>query len=76
MILLFICAGAVKWLFDEYVTAVHALAEQTAVVLGANDTLHIATQGAREVAEAAAAVNRLAEAHRELKRDVELVAVP
>ena len=72
VILLFICAGAVKWLFDEYVTAVHALAEQTAVVLGANDTLHIATQGAREVAEAAAAVNRLAEAHRELKRDVEL----
>ncbi|TAK44815.1 MAG: DNA polymerase III subunit epsilon, partial [Betaproteobacteria bacterium] len=72
VILLFVCAGAVKWLFDEYVTAIHALAEQTAVVLGANATLRIATQGAHEVAEAAAAVNRLAEAHRELKRDVEL----
>lgn len=71
LILLFACAGAVKWLFGEYVTAIHALAEQTAVVLDANDTLRLSTQGAREVAEAAAAVNRLAEAHSELKRDLE-----
>ncbi|OGA17032.1 MAG: hypothetical protein A3I63_08520 [Betaproteobacteria bacterium RIFCSPLOWO2_02_FULL_66_14] len=72
VILLFVCAGAVKWLFVEYVTAIHALAEQTGVVLGANDTLRVATEGAREVAAAAAAVNRLAEAHRELKHNVEL----
>ena len=71
VILLFVCAGAVKWLFDEYVIAVHALAEQTGVVLGANESLRIGTQGAHEVAEAAAAINRLAEAHHALRRDVE-----
>jgi DNA polymerase-3 subunit epsilon len=70
-ILLFVCAGAVKWLFDEYVVAIHALAEQTGVVAGANEALRVRTEGAREVAEAAAAVNRLADAYRALKRDAE-----
>jgi DNA polymerase-3 subunit epsilon len=74
LILLFVGAGAVKWLFDEYVTAVHALAEQTGVVLGANAELRVTTQGGREVAEAAAAINRLADAHRALRRDFELRA--
>jgi DNA polymerase-3 subunit epsilon len=72
LILLLVSAGAVKWLFDEYVTAVHALAEQTGVVLGANAELRVATQGGREVAEAAAAINRLADAYRALRRDFEL----
>jgi DNA polymerase-3 subunit epsilon len=72
LILLFVCFGAVKWLFGEYVVAIQALAEQTAVVLDANEALRVRTEGAREVAQAAAAVNRLAEAHGELKREVEL----
>lgn len=71
LILLFVCGGVVKWLFDEYVVAIHALAEQTGVVLGANESLPVSTEGAREVAEAAAAVNRLAGAHRELRRELE-----
>jgi len=71
LILLFVCAGAVKWLFDEYVIAIHGLAEQTGVVAGANESLRVHTEGAREVAEAAAAVNRLADAYRDLKRDAE-----
>lgn len=71
-ILLFVCGAAVKWLFDGYVTAVHALAEQTGVVLGANAELRVTTRGGREVAEAAAAINRLADAHRALQRDFEL----
>jgi DNA polymerase-3 subunit epsilon len=71
VILLFVCAGAVKWLFDEYVVAIHTLAEQTGVVLGANEALRVSTSGAREVAEAAAAVSRLAAAHHELRQDVE-----
>ena len=68
-ILLFVCAAAVKWLFAQYVTAVRALAEQTTVVAGANEALRVSTGGAREVAEAAAAINRLAEAHHALRRD-------
>jgi DNA polymerase-3 subunit epsilon len=72
LILLAVCAGAVTWLFAEYVTAVHALAEQTSVVLGANAELRVTTQGGREVAEAAAAINRLADAHRALRRDFEV----
>ena len=74
LILFFVSFGAVKWLFDQYPTAVHALAEQTGVVLGANAALRVTTQGAREVAEAAAAINRLADAHRALRRDFELRA--
>ncbi len=74
LILLFVSVGAVKWLFDQYLTAVHALAEQTGVVLGANAELRVTTQGGREVAEAAAAINRLADAHRALRRDFELRA--
>jgi len=70
-ILLFVCAAAVKWLFAQYVTAVRALAEQTTVVAGANEALRVNTGGAREVAEAAAAINRLAEAHHALRRDFE-----
>ena len=69
--LLFVCIGAVKWLFARYVTAVRALAEQTRVVLEANQALRVSTEGAREVAEAAAAINRLAEAHHALRRDFE-----
>jgi DNA polymerase-3 subunit epsilon len=71
LILLFVCAGVVRWLFGEYVVAIHALAEQTGAVLGANEALRVATEGAREVAEAAAAVNRLADAFRDLSRDAE-----
>ena len=74
LILFFVSVGAVKWLFDQYLTAVHALAEQTGVVLGANAELRVTTQGGREVAEAAAAINRLADAHRALRRDFELRA--
>jgi DNA polymerase-3 subunit epsilon len=74
LILFFVSFGAVKWLFDQYPNAVHALAEQTGVVLGANAALRVTTQGAREVAAAAAAINRLADAHRVLRRDFELRA--
>jgi DNA polymerase-3 subunit epsilon len=70
-ILLVACAGAVQWLFGQYVTALQALAEQTGVVLGANEELRVGTQGAREVAVAAAAINRLADAHRSLRRELD-----
>ncbi len=72
VIVVFACAGAVRWLFRHYVTAIHALAEQTGVVLGANEALRVSSEGASEVAEAAAAINRLADAHRALRRDLEL----
>lgn len=72
VVVLVACGGAVRWLFRQYVTATHALAEQTRVVLGANEALRVSTEGAIEVAEAAAAINRLAEAHRGLRRDLEL----
>ncbi|MCX7960413.1 MAG: exonuclease domain-containing protein [Burkholderiales bacterium] len=71
LVLAFACAGVVKWLFDEYVVAIRGLAEQTHVLVGANEALRVRTDGAREVAEAAAAINRLADAWRDLKRDAE-----
>ena len=69
--LLFVCGGAVKWLFAEYVTAARGLAEQTRVIPGANPNLKLSTDGARELAELATAINGLAEAYRGVKRDSE-----
>ena len=70
-LLLALCFFAVRWFFGEYVTAVRRLTEQVGVLVGANQNLKLETEGAGEVAELAAAVNRLADDRRSLRRDVE-----
>jgi DNA polymerase-3 subunit epsilon len=74
VILLFVCAGVVAWLFREYPGALRGLTEQTQVLLGVNDGLRVQTEGAREVAELAAVINRLGEARRQLRRDFDMRA--
>src|SRR6266702_7779891 len=46
VVLLAGCAGIVGWLFKRYVTAPHALAEQTRVVLAANPGHRVDAAGA------------------------------
>ena len=70
-LVLALCFFAVRWFFGEYVTAVRRLTEQVGVLIGANQDLKLETEGAGEVAELAAAVNRLADDRRSLRRDVE-----
>jgi DNA polymerase-3 subunit epsilon len=70
-LLLAVCFGAVRWLFSEYVTAVRQLTEQVGVLASANEDLQLSSEGAREVAELASAINRLAADRRSLRRDAE-----
>jgi DNA polymerase-3 subunit epsilon len=66
-----LCFFAVRWFFSEYVTAVRRLTDQVGVLVAANQDLKLTTEGAAEVAELAAAVNRLADDRRTLRGDVE-----
>jgi DNA polymerase-3 subunit epsilon len=70
-LLLAVCFGAVRWLFSEYVTAASRLTEQVGVLTSANEDLQLSSEGAREVAELAAAINRLGAERRHLRRDAE-----
>ncbi|MBE0625779.1 MAG: PAS domain-containing protein [Burkholderiales bacterium] len=71
MLLLFACAGVLGWLFRSYVTALRSLAEQTRIVFAANREHRVAASGAPELADVAAAINRLAEAYCRLQADLE-----
>ena len=66
-----VCYGAVRFFFSEYITPVRRLTEQVGVLVGANEDLQLANEGAREVAELAGAINRLAVERRSLRRDAE-----
>lgn len=70
-LLLLGCAGAARWLFGRYAKAARALAEQTRVISGSNPDLRLSLQGARELAEVAAAINGLADTYGSLRRDSE-----
>ena len=54
LILFFVSFGAVKWLFDQYPTAVHAIAEQTRIVPAANTEHRVSADAGPEIAEMAA----------------------
>ena len=69
VMLAFICAGAVKWFFADYVTAARTLADQTRIITSANADLRLPSDGAPELGELAAAVNELAAAYGSLRRD-------
>ncbi|MBI4293664.1 MAG: PAS domain-containing protein [Betaproteobacteria bacterium] len=71
LILLFACGGIVSWLFRNHVTAVSALAEQTRTALVANPERRIVADGGPELAELAAAIDRLREAYRSQRLDLD-----
>ena len=74
MLLLFLCAGVLGWLFKSYVTPLRALAEQTRIVFAANSEHRVRSRGGPELADLAGAINRLAEAYHRLQLDLELRA--
>jgi DNA polymerase-3 subunit epsilon len=71
LLLLLICAGAVGWLFRNYVAGVGALAEQTRIVFAANAEHRVSVAGAPALSELADAINRLAVAYHRLQVDME-----
>ena len=71
VLLLFVCAGVLGWLFRNYVTAVRVLAEQTRIVFTANPEHRVSARGGAELVDLAAAINRLAEAYHRLQNDLE-----
>jgi DNA polymerase-3 subunit epsilon len=68
-LLLAVCGAIVTWLFKRYVTAPHALAEQTRVVL-ANPGYRV-DAGTPELNALAAEINRLAGAYHSVHSDME-----
>ena len=71
VLLLFVCAGVLGWLFRNYVTAVRSLAEQTRIVFAANPEHRVLSSGGSELVDLAATINRLADAYRRLQIDLE-----
>jgi len=69
--LLFLCVIAVRWFYVRYLTPVRVLAEQTKVIRGANAELRLSRDDARGLTELAGAINGLADAYRDLRRDSE-----
>ena len=68
---LFACAGVVAWLHARLVAPLAALAAQTRIVATANPEHRVPTEGGRDVAEVAAAINRLGDAYRSESADLE-----
>jgi DNA polymerase-3 subunit epsilon len=71
MLLLFLCAGILRWLFRSYVTAARSLAEQTRIVFATNPEHRVLADGGSELVELASAINRLADAYRRQQIDLE-----
>jgi DNA polymerase III subunit epsilon len=71
LLLLLACSGAARWLFAVYVTPVRALAEQTRVIRSTNEEYRVTPAGTPELGEVATAINALADAYRDLRRDCE-----
>lgn len=71
LILLFGCGGIISWLFRNYMTAVSALAEQTRTALSANPERRIVAGGGPELDELAAAIDRLRDAYRRQRLDLD-----
>jgi DNA polymerase-3 subunit epsilon len=71
LLLLFLCAGVIGWLFKNYLTAARSLAEQTRIVFATNPEHRIESRGGSELVDLAASINRLADAFRRQKIDLE-----
>ena len=71
LILLFVCGAVIGWLFRNYMTAVSALAERTRTALSANPERAIVAEGGAELDELAAAIDRLRDAYRSQRLDLD-----
>jgi DNA polymerase-3 subunit epsilon len=71
VLLAFVWFGIARWFAGRYPQAARRLAEQTRVVLAANPGYRVAADGAPEFAEAADAINQLAEAYHRALGDLE-----
>ena len=71
LILLFLCGGVVSWFFRNYLTAVSALAERTRTALAANPERAIVADGGAELDQLAAAIDRLRDAYRGQRLDLD-----
>jgi DNA polymerase III subunit epsilon len=71
VLLLFACAGVLRWLFKNYITAARSLAEQTRIVLAANPEHRVLSSGGPELVDLAASISRLADAYHRLQIDLE-----
>lgn len=71
VLLLFVCAGVLGWLFRNYVTAVRSLVEQTRIVFAANLEHRVLVRGGADLVELAGTINRLADAYRRVRSDLE-----
>jgi DNA polymerase-3 subunit epsilon len=71
LIVLFACAGLLRWLFARFVAPLHGIAEQTVIVATANIEHRVATDAGPEAAELARAINRLGDAYRAQHGDMD-----
>jgi DNA polymerase-3 subunit epsilon len=71
IILLFICAGVLRWVFRRYPQAAHQLADQTRVLIAANPEHKVASTGGPEMVELAAVINQFADGYHRLERDLD-----
>ena len=65
------CGGVLRWLHARFVAPLRSLAEQARIVASANIEHRVAADGAAEIAELAAAINRLGDAYRGQHGDME-----
>ena len=65
------CFIVVRWFLLRYLTPIRVLAEQIRVIHGANADLRLSSDEARGLSELAGAINGLADAYRDLRRDSE-----
>ena len=71
VILLFVCAGVLRWIFRRYPESARQLADQTRVLLTAEPGHKVASGGGPELVELAAAINQLADGYHHLERDLD-----
>ncbi len=71
IILLFGCAGVLRWVFRRYPEAARQLADQTRVLLSAGPEHKVAATGGPEMAELAATINQFADGYHQLERDLD-----
>ena len=71
LLVLLACGGILRWLFGRFVAPLRGLAEQTRIVASANIEHRVAAEAGPEVAEVAAAINRLGDAYRGQHRDMQ-----
>jgi DNA polymerase-3 subunit epsilon len=71
LLVLIAVGGILRWLFGRFVAPLHGIAEQTVLLATANPEHRVTTEAGPEAKAIALAVNRLGEAYRAMRRDVD-----